>query len=89
MNIKKTARGFELIEFKDAYGFSASLQQSSAAENDNPGTSYVWLGCDENHFHEMTKEPLSPRMHLDKNHVTQLVSYLQNWLERGTFEPKK
>lgn len=42
MKIKKTQRGFELIDFKDANGEECSLQKSSAAERD-----LIWLGVDE------------------------------------------
>lgn len=49
---KKTGRGFELVEFTDAYGCKCSLQQSSAIGDDddamdNPGSSFVWLGIDD------------------------------------------
>ncbi len=50
---KETARGFSLITFKDAYGASCSIQESSACpcENDD-GTvdnplGWIWLGIDD------------------------------------------
>lgn len=43
-----TARGFELIEFKDHNGMGCDLQASSLALYERPGTSAVWLGrCDQ------------------------------------------
>jgi len=44
---KRTKRGFALLEFKDRYGVSCSLQASSLAEYAKPGTSAVWLGVDD------------------------------------------
>lgn len=41
-----TARGFELVEFKDRYDHPCSLQMSSLAECEQPGISAVWLGPD-------------------------------------------
>ena len=45
--VGRTSRGFELIEFADRYGVACSLQQSSLAICRVPGTSAVWLGCDD------------------------------------------
>lgn len=45
--VARTARGFELLEFKDRYGTPCSLQASSLAEYEKPGTSAVWLGTDD------------------------------------------
>lgn len=44
-----TARGFELIQFRDGNGEACSLQQSSAAREDGirPGDSMLWLGTDD------------------------------------------
>lgn len=44
---RKTGRGFPIINFKDHYGAPCSLQASSLAIYDQPGTSAVWLGCDD------------------------------------------
>ena len=44
---RKTIRGFSVVEFTDRYGVACSLQASSLAECDKPGTSAVWLGPDE------------------------------------------
>lgn len=46
-----THRGFQKIEFRDAYGIQCSLQQSSAIDSLprselKPGSSFVWLGID-------------------------------------------
>lgn len=45
--VSTTARGFDRIEFFDKYGTQCSLQQSSLAEHEEPGTSAVWLGVDD------------------------------------------
>jgi hypothetical protein len=45
--IKHTSRGFEQVEFKDRYDAKCSLQASSLAEYEKPGTSAVWLGIDD------------------------------------------
>ena len=45
--VKKTSRGFEVVDFKDHYGTKCSLQQSSLAIYEKPGTSAVWLGVDD------------------------------------------
>ena len=52
MDVKTTSRGFEIVNFLDANGEECSLQQSSAIGNDdgsldNPGSSFIWLGCDD------------------------------------------
>lgn len=42
--VKKTERGFQLIEFRDRNDCLCALQVSSLAEYKKPGTSAVWLG---------------------------------------------
>lgn len=78
-----TSRGFEFIEFVDHNGEPCSLQQSSLAEFEQPGTSAIWLGCEKNAApvdgHEM-----APRMHLTYEQVTALVEHLQAWLDTGS-----
>lgn len=44
--VETTARGFEIIHFADRYDNAGSLQASSLADNEKPGTSAVWLGID-------------------------------------------
>lgn len=84
--VKHTERGFELIEFKDHYELPCSLQASSMAVFQKPGTSAIWLGCENNCFHPSTNEAMSPRMHLDREQVKALVRHLTQWLEKDTFE---
>ena len=72
-DITTTERGFQIIDFKDRYGFECSLQQSSLAEYEPPGTSAVWLGVG------------NDRMHLDIKLVEKLIGNLQNWLDNGKF----
>ena len=42
MGLKKTERGFDLVEFIDRYGIKCSLQKSSIATED-----CIWLGTDD------------------------------------------
>jgi hypothetical protein len=77
--LKHTSRGFELIEFKDIYDEECSLQQSSLAIYNPPGSSAIWLGVDDN----------NARMHLDQAKVRQLILHLQNWLDTGSLNPDK
>lgn len=44
---RSTQRGFKLLEFKDYNDHPCSLQASSLAVLEKPGTSAVWLGPDE------------------------------------------
>jgi hypothetical protein len=46
MNIEKTERGFDIIEFLDRYGVECSLQKSSLATED-----CIWLGVNESRMH--------------------------------------
>lgn len=43
----RTGRGFPLVEFCDRYDVACSLQASSLAIYEPPGTSAVWLGPDD------------------------------------------
>ena len=82
--VRKTGRGFEIINFIDKYGDEASLQQSSLAEYEEPGMSAVWIGLDHEKYH--LGEKLGARMHLDREQVEALIYHLQNWLENNSFE---
>lgn len=75
MRIKKTNRGFELIEFQDYNGEACSLQQSSLAIYVKPGTSAIWLGTEPN------------RMHLTEKQLLKLLPHLKSWAETGSFKP--
>ena len=71
--VQQTDRGFEIVKFCDAYGNQSSLQQSSLAEYEAPGTSAIWLGCQDN------------RMHLRLEQVKALRDHLSAWIEYGRF----
>lgn len=73
----KTHHGFPIVHFKDRNGQECSLQASSLAEYEIPGTSAVWLGVG------------TVRMHLDRVQVSALIRHLQNWKERDTFASPK
>jgi hypothetical protein len=83
--VELTPRGFKIIRFKDHYGEPCSLQASSLADYKKPGTSAVWLGCEEVRNDHVTGQPLSPRMHLNREQVAALIAHLQSWLDRDTF----
>jgi hypothetical protein len=72
--VERTERGFEIIRFKDDYQEPCSLQASSVARHEKPGTSAVWLG------------PESNRMHLDRAQVQLLINHLRTWLRSDSFD---
>lgn len=85
-----TERGFELIEFTDANGVQCSLQQSSAigqepGDFDNPGSSFIWLGCAQN-ADPIDGHKVAPRMHLNRDQADALVECLVNWWNTGSFD---
>jgi len=68
MERKKTARGFDLIEFKDFYGEPCSLQQSSIATED-----CIWLGIDDAHPQILASE--ATRLGVQTKETTGWVDY--------------
>ena len=77
--VRQTDRRFEFIEFKDRNRKPCTLQQSSAMDNtergiQNPGSSFVWLGTEED------------RMHLSRDQVQMLIGHLQAWMETGSLD---
>lgn len=106
--VKRTKIGFEVVNFQDYYGIKCSLQASSLAVYEKPGTSAVWLGVDDAtpkclhgdaawlgiktkatcgwvDYPLPDKVLIPTRMHLSREQVEGLVSMLQSWLERDTF----
>lgn len=87
-----TERGFAIVDFTDINGHECSMQCSSAIGDyedsmDNPGTSYLWLGMNKNAPpHDRLKTELSPRMHLDREQVSELVRLMSLWLKKGNFQ---
>ena len=78
----KTERGFQYIDFWDHNGVSCSIQQSSLAEYEPPGTSALWLGIDRiptggRH------DKIPAQMHLDREAVEFLSKVFARWLETG------
>jgi hypothetical protein len=45
--VERTDRGFEIVKFQDRYDVPCSLQMSSLADCEKPGTSAVWFGTDD------------------------------------------
>ena len=72
--LERTDRGLEVIDFKDRYDRTCSIQQSSLAVFTTPGTSAIWLGRGRD------------RMHLDIKMVKALELHLRRWIEDGTLE---
>ena len=78
MNITKTCRGFDLIEFKDKNNINCSLQKSSIA-----GEDCIWLGLNnpdlkefypyprniEDSFIQITKDDLDKLKHRPQNEI--------------------
>ena len=95
--LERTSRGFEIIAFEDRYGVGCSLQMSSLAENEKPGTSAIWLGCNNANPRVLVPEkswqpvPMpddyiaDTRMHLNRSQVAALIVHLQNWLDHDSF----
>jgi hypothetical protein len=82
-----TNRAFEIILFQDRYGTPCSLQQSSLADFEQPGSSAVWLGVDQQlSGHDGIFDPANQtRMHLDLAQVKALICVLEQWLTNGHF----
>jgi hypothetical protein len=95
MNIAKTARGFDLVEFRDHYGASCSLQKSSLATDDA-----IWFGVDNADPKILASKvqedgtgwikylipedvSLNTRMHLTREQVAELLPHLQKFVETG------
>lgn len=77
---KKTARGFELVKFTDAYGCECSLQQSSAIGDSEeafgkPGSSFVWLGVDQRELRVLKSQAESLGLELPPGEVSGWMPY--------------
>ena len=96
MNIKKTERGFSIIEFPDVYDQACSLQKSSLATSD-----CIWLGVTKATPMIMARDVLGDsatgwieyplpenvhipaRMHLNQEQVKALLPHLIKFAETG------
>jgi hypothetical protein len=76
MKIRKTERGFQIIEFMDENAQSCTIQQSSLALYEKPGTSALWIGAHPN------------RMHLTDKQLKKIMPHLQAWLDTGSLKVK-
>jgi hypothetical protein len=91
--VEPTSRGFDRIDFKDHYGVECSIQASSLAIYGKPGTSALWLGCNDanprvlvpGQSWQPVKMPADyladTRMHLNREQVAALIAHLQSWLD--------
>lgn len=96
--VEFTGRGFEKICFTDASKIGCSLQMSSLAFQPEPGSSAIWLGCEEPNPKQFvpdqgwqpvtlpSKTLCTTRAHLTRDQVEALITHLQNWLEHNTFQ---
>lgn len=75
---EKTLRGFQNLEFKDLYDIECSIQKSSYASEDA-----IWFGCDKAEVDHVTGQSLSPRMHLTREMVAELIPILQHFVDTG------
>lgn len=77
--MKKTARGFNYLEFKDINNEECTIQKSSVATED-----CLWLGLENNSTpHHVTGEVGSPRMHINKKLAKELIKHLTKFVKTG------
>jgi len=74
MEVENTERGFEIVRFQDLDGKQCSLQQSSLALYENPGSSAVRLGVGDQ------------RMHLSRHQANEIVQHLIRWIDNESFK---
>lgn len=81
MKVKKTQRGFAIIEFEDRYKQKCSLQKSSLATEDA-----IWLGVDVGIPIELggKGEIVDFRMHLTRKQVKALLPHLETFAKTGS-----
>ena len=86
-DVIETKRQFQIIQFKDRYNSTCSLQQSSIADFEPPGSSAVWLGLDPvtGEHDGVFDAGNKTRMHLDLKQVKALIAVLEMWVETGSF----
>ena len=73
MKIKKTCRGFDLIEFEDDNGEKCSLQKSSSALEDK-----IWLGIDQAkilEFYPMPRDTNEAWVEITKEEVEEKLKH--------------
>lgn len=79
----KTERNFPFVEFKDYSARQCSLQASSLAIYQEPGTSAIWLGVERD---PNGRHVTHGRMHLTRKQVLRLIGLLQQWSLNGKFK---
>jgi hypothetical protein len=95
--VRKSERGFNILDFVDANGEACNLQESSAARDEG----LIWLGCRdiglkrfvpgqgwsdvplEDDFPDGVSHDANTRMHLTQSQVRALLPYLHNFAEHG------
>lgn len=104
--LTKTPSGFQRRSFEDFDGHKCSIQQSSIALYEQPGTSALRIGIDDPEPRILASQAsrcgvstdettgwvpypvpadvlMSPRMHLSRDQVAELVPVLVAWLDTG------
>jgi hypothetical protein len=86
-NMTETERQFQIVLFRDRYKTPCSLQQSSLADFEQPGSSAVWLGVDRQDGPRdgMFDAANHTRVHLDVKQVRALIAVLEMWVQTGYF----
>jgi hypothetical protein len=77
INWEPSGRGFMYGEFKDRYGESCSIQESSLATE-----AAIWFGPNANTKPHMGMTA-APRMHLTQEQVAELLPILQHFVDTG------
>ena len=92
LEVEKTNRGFDIINFEDGYNVKCSLQKSSIVEPD-----CIWFGCDDadpkyfipNGNPSWRSVPMpaeyiaNTRMHLSRDMVKALLPFLKSFAKTG------
>lgn len=77
MKVEYTNRGFEIIYFVDRNNKYCSLQQSSLADYEIPGSSAIWFGVGDE------------RMHIDLKTMKEILPHLKKWVQTGSLVVKE
>jgi len=94
MEIKKTNRGFPIVEFRDRYDVKCSLQISSLAAADR----CIWFGCEGSEIQIMVPKKgwtnipmpenchMNTRMHLSQSLLKELLPHLIKFADTGEID---
>jgi len=71
------------VKRRDRILLLAKHALNNLSTRENPELSAVWT-CGEAKDHHVTKQPLPPRMHLNREQVAAVIAHLQSWLDDDT-----